>query len=464
MSEQPHDGENSRPNSTAASSSEATVVPWQPRPLTATEQDEDVQDPALLTVANKADRLVSVRLSDGSSLAPPHSDEERTRTISGKSMATTATDRTSWQTQGSGWQPDERTQLDDVLHFAPVEFDSHLKIPSSWNYKRGSRASKASRASKISKMSKVSKVSRASGSTHNSRSASPAYLTAEDFGNGSSIHDRHLSRSSFYSSEVATSTNADDFTDARPHSPDSSYQDDLDSYQSDLESESESESESETTHERGLAEQEEAEAEAEAEGVTGEAVPSPDGPTVPDSGEEVPGPPDDPPEEEEEKEKEVVSEKGAMLRRESTTRSVLERIALQHVMNNKALPPRPTSMPGRPRSTQPRPKSMALSRPSTKSVKSEKSLHSNAYTQPSIASVTQTYSRYRRQSGHRVNDSFIWVDSEVEPDYANMPPARFWIVFIAMKWVPNRNVTDHTASTLPCSLWTSFWSLLLHPG
>lgn len=430
MSEQPADDDNSRPNSTAASSSEATVVPWQPRPLNPG-QDEDVhdQDTALLTVFNnKANRLVSVRLSDGSSLGPPHADEERTRTISGKSMATTATSRTSWQTQGSNWQPEERTQLDDVLHFAPVEFDSHLKIPSSFNYKRGSRASKASRASKISKtskMSKVSKVSRASGSTHNSRSASPAYLTAEDFGNGSSINDRHLSRSSFYTSDAATSTNTHDFTDARPHSPDSSYQDDLDSYQS----ETESESESETTHERGPPEPKE-------DGVTGEAVPSPDGPVVPDSGEQVPSPTPPPPDEPQPppvEEKVAVSDKGAMLRRESTTRSVLERIALQHVMNNKALPPRPTSMPGRPRSTQPRPKSMALSRPSTKSVKSEKSLHSNAYTQPSIASVTQTYSRYRVQSGHRIDDSFIWVASEVEPDYANMPPVRFWIVFIAMK-------------------------------
>lgn len=60
-------------------------------------------------------------------------------------------------------------------------------------------------------------------------------------------------------------------------------------------------------------------------------------------------------------------------------------------------------------------------------------MRSNAYTQPSIASVTQTYSKYRIQSGHRPNDSFIWVDSEAEPDYANMTPVRFWIVFIAMK-------------------------------
>lgn len=422
MSEQPADDDNSRRNSTAASSSEATVVPWKPWSL-GQEHDEDMQDqdPALLTT----NRLVSVRLSDGSSLGPPHVEEERTRTISGKSMATTATSRTSWQTQGSNWQPEERTQLDDVLHFAPVEFDTHLKIPSSFNYKRGSRARKASRTSKISKASKISKLSGVSGSTHNSRSASPAYLTAEDFGNDSSINDRHLSRSSFYTSDAATSTNTHDFTDARPHSPDSSYQDDLESYQT------ESESESETTHERAPPEPKE-------DSVTGEAVPSPGGPVVPDSGDEVPSPPPPPdeplpPADEKEAEKQDEKEKGVTLRRESTTRSLLERIALQHVMNNKALPPRPTSMPGRPRSTQPRPKSMALSRPSTKSMKSEKSLRSNAYTQPSIASVTQTYSRYRRQSGHRVDDSFIWVASEVEPDYSNMTPVRFWIVFIAMK-------------------------------
>ncbi|EJT46876.1 hypothetical protein A1Q2_01844 [Trichosporon asahii var. asahii CBS 8904] len=418
MSEQPADDDKSRPNSTAASSSEATVVPWKSWSL-GQDPDEDMQeqDPTLLTT----NRLVSVRLSDGSSLGPPHAEEERTRTISGKSMATTATSRTSWQTQGSNWQPEERTQLDDVLHFAPVEFDTHLKIPSSFNYKRSSRASKASRTSRISKTSKISKLSGVSGSTHNSRSASPAYLTAEDFGNGSSINDRHLSRSSYYTSDAATSTNTHDFTDARPHSPDSSYHDDLDSYQT------ESESGSETTHECGPPEPKE-------DDVTGEAVPSPSGPVVPDSGDEVPSPP--PPPDEPQPladEKEAEKEKGVMLRRESTTRSLLERIALQHVMNNKALPPRPTSMPGRPRSTHPRPKSMALSRPSTKSVKSEKSMRSNAYTQPSIASVTQTYSKYRIQSGHRPNDSFIWVDSEAEPDYANMTPVRFWIVFIAMK-------------------------------
>lgn len=129
-------------------------------------------------------------------------------------------------------------------------------------------------------------------------------------------------------------------------------------------------------------------------------------------------------------------EKAVTLRRESTTRSVLERMALRHIMSNKPLPPRPPSMPGRPQGTQPRPISMALSRPSTKSYsysKSEKSLQSNGYTQPSIASVTMTYSKYRPQYGLGENESLAWDDNEPEHFQQILSPLRFWIILIAMK-------------------------------